>query len=71
MEELRIQVTDDQILSSLGDLSSLLNCAAARFILNMDEMGYQDWADRMDSFCSLSAGCPDLLIHVPVPRTGK
>jgi hypothetical protein len=55
MEEMRMKVTDEQILRHIGDLSSQINSVPAHFVFIMGEMSHQDWADRMDDFCDVSA----------------
>jgi hypothetical protein len=37
----------------------------------MEEMGYQDWADRTEKTCIVLADHNDKHAYVPVPQTGK
>jgi hypothetical protein len=71
MDELRTEVTEDQISTDLAELSANIDRVPAHFIFNMDEVGHQDWADRTDTYCSVPADYPAPLIHFPIPRTGK
>jgi hypothetical protein len=43
----------------------------ANFVLNMDEIGHQDWADRTEKTSLVPADHPSKQINVPVSRTGK
>jgi hypothetical protein len=38
MEEIRMEITSEQILNDTEDLPSLINDVAARFVFNIDEM---------------------------------
>jgi hypothetical protein len=45
--------------------------APAHFVDNMDEMGYQEWSDAIDTICFAPRDIEDQLIYCPVSRTGK
>jgi hypothetical protein len=40
-------------------------------LINMDEMGDQDWADRTEKTCLVPASHPTKQVYIPVSRTGK
>jgi hypothetical protein len=71
MEAARTEVTAAQISTYMGELSSNIDGVPAHFVFNMDEVGHQDWADRMDTHCYVPAEYDAHVIHFPVPRTGK
>jgi hypothetical protein len=71
MEEDRMNVTDDQIMSYLDELRTTIDGTRAHFLFNMDEVGHQDWADRGEYHCYVAEHVHDEFVYVPVPRTGK
>jgi hypothetical protein len=49
----------------------MISAALAHFILNTDEMGYQDLADAHDIICFFPRDVADDEVFYPVSRTGK
>jgi hypothetical protein len=41
------------------------------FVINMDEMGHQDWADRQTKTWYVSSEVKENYVYVPVSRTGR
>jgi hypothetical protein len=71
MEENWMEVPEDQIRTYMSELSAFIDGKPACVVLNKDELGHQDWADRMDSFCCIPAEYMDPSTHVAAPRRGK
>jgi hypothetical protein len=71
MEEGRVNVTPEQISSFFATLIATIDGIPAHFVLNMDEMGHQDWADRQRLTCYIPATVPGDSVYMPVSRLGK
>jgi hypothetical protein len=71
MEEARLEVTDDEILQYFRDLYSQVHGVPAHFVMNMDEMGHQPYADAKDAVCFVPSDFRDPIVRYPVSRVGK
>jgi hypothetical protein len=71
MEEARLEVTDDEIMQYFRELYSKVHGVPAHFVLNMDEMGHQPYADAKDTVCFVPSSFTDPVVRYPVSRVGK
>jgi hypothetical protein len=71
MEQGRVDVAPEQISSFFAILIATIDGIPAHFVLNMDEMDHQDWADRQRLTCFVPAALPDGSVYMPVSRLGK
>jgi transposase len=71
MEDLRLNVTIEDIRTYFEYLKKSIYGVPNHFIYNMDELGHQIWADRKSKVVVIPRICPEKKIHIPVPRQGK
>jgi hypothetical protein len=71
IEDVRLQVTDEDILSYFGKLYQYVSGIPAHFVLNMDEMGHQPFADAKDIVCFVPSWHEESSVRYPVSRIGK
>jgi hypothetical protein len=71
MEDNRLQVINKQILEYFAALYSIVNGITAHFVMNMDEMGHQPYADAKDTTCLAPSTHPEATVNYPVSRVGK
>jgi hypothetical protein len=68
MEDLRLNVTIEDIKSYFADLRKSVHGVPNHFIWNMDELGHQIWADRKSTVIVIPRTCNEKTIYIPVPR---
>jgi hypothetical protein len=71
MEDARLQVTPEDIITYFGSLYSAVSGVPAHFVMNMDEMGHQPFADARDILCFVPTAHQHPTVRYPVSRTGK
>jgi hypothetical protein len=71
MEEERVDLTAEQIAESFASLIPAIDGVPAHFVLNMDEMDHQNWADRQVQTCYVPATVEEQQVHMPVCHAGK
>jgi hypothetical protein len=71
MENMRLAVTEQDILTHFTSLRNVIEDAPAHFVFNMDEMGHQPWADALTMTCFVPTSHLDKTVHYPVSRIGK
>jgi hypothetical protein len=71
IEEARLAVTDEEILTYFRDLYSYVHGVPAHFVANMDEMGHQPFADAKDLLCFVPSDYDKSAVRYPVSRIGK
>jgi hypothetical protein len=71
MEEKRFQVTAEDIAAYFNRFAEVVEGVSAHFVDNMNEMRYQESADRQEKMCYVPASHSGPQLYFPVPRTGK
>jgi hypothetical protein len=67
----RVEVTSGQIEDFSREAMSVSEGIPAHFVHIEDEMGHQEWTDRMTHIFLVPAFHLDDHVNVPIPRTGK
>jgi transposase len=71
IEEARMAVVRSQIDQYFDTLEKNVTGCPAHFVFNLDEMGYQAYADRVSATFIVPSTCQDEFIYYPVSRRGK
>jgi transposase len=71
MENGRMEVAANQIENYFTALDPLITGCPAHFVFNLDEMGYQAYADRVETTFVVPSICQDEFVYYPVSRRGK
>jgi hypothetical protein len=71
IEEKRLEVSGEQLLGHFQRMFDMVEGVPAHFVLNMDEMGHQEWADRQVKLCYVPLAHSEKQVYVPVSRLGK
>jgi hypothetical protein len=71
MERQRVECDPGEILQYARRLATSVNGTPAAFVFNLDESGFQEWADRRESKVVVPSGFRDDSIMVPVDRNVK
>ncbi|KAH0799497.1 uncharacterized protein GO595_007692 [Histomonas meleagridis] len=72
MESERIISDPEKIDQYFEELEASLECGIPpEFIINIDESGYQEWADARDLRCIVTIGYPNIAVRIPEDRTSK
>jgi hypothetical protein len=68
MERERVEVSPEELLDFYDRLGSVITGLPADSILNLDEAGYQEWADRTDVKVVVPDNFPDDTVDVSYNR---
>jgi hypothetical protein len=68
MEESRLAVSPDDIEAYFHRLVAIPDETPAHFVFNVDEMGYQEWADREEKTCYAPSEYTGAEVPFPFPR---
>jgi hypothetical protein len=67
----RVAVTPEQIQNFFCEGFRIIEGAPAHFVFNMDEMGYQEWADRKNATCVVPSSHEENHVNFPVADSKK
>jgi hypothetical protein len=71
MENVRLDVTTEEIDRYFQYLKDTIEGVPAHFVANIDEMGHQPWADALQTTCFVPNAYAAKTVHYPVSRQGK
>jgi hypothetical protein len=71
IEDARMGVAETQIDEYFNSLEGCVTGCPAHFVFNVDEMGYQAYADRTEAKFVVPSICQDEFLYYPVSRRGK
>jgi hypothetical protein len=71
MEDKGLQVTNEDVMNYFGDLCSNISGVPAHFVMNMDEIGHQAFADARETVCFVPTAHQKSVVRYPISRTGK
>lgn len=71
MEKQRLECDITEIQSYFALLSENVDDVPAPFVFNLDESGFQDWADRRERTVIVPSTCSDDRIGMPIDRATK
>jgi hypothetical protein len=71
MEDGRTEVTSKEISDVFRRVIEIIDGVRSHFVVNMDETGHQDWADRAEQVCAVPSTRESDHVHLPVSHAGK
>jgi hypothetical protein len=71
MEKERLECDLDEIRAHFELLDRNVTGAPAAFVFNLDESGFQDWADRLERMVIVPSACQTDKVGIPIDRYTK